>query len=96
MPIVTNIANRQKIHINQSHIRCGREGFSSLESSITTAIFGKAKDSIPGKRLTIVNRIAPCNSSIVRVWMCRPLPECTAVVENPTPIHPQIYSTLVL
>lgn len=32
---------RQKIDMNQSHMRCDREGFNSLERRFTTASFGR-------------------------------------------------------
>jgi hypothetical protein len=75
-------------------IRWGTPGFRIRTKSATTAIFGVAKERIPGQKPTIVQSIAPLIWVSVSIAMCRPLPDLTAMTWKATAAQPKSYGDL--
>jgi hypothetical protein len=91
MMMQPNRLSRQRLVMVQRKMRWIREVFMMRVRRATTANLGRAKDKIPGRKPTIVHRMAPDFCSRERVEKWRPLPEETAAHAKPTASQPQIW-----
>jgi len=87
------LAQHNNVEVHRK-IWWGTPGFRIRIRRATTAIFGVAKERIPGQKPTIVQRIAPLIWVSVRVDMCRPLPDLTAMIWKATVAQPKSYACL--
>lgn len=70
--------------IDQRNIVWALEAFRRRVRRATTANLGRANDRIPGRKPTMVQRMAPDFCSTERMSKCFPLPEETAAHEKAT------------